>query len=101
MEEDKERVKGLKEDLLEEAQRELIRVWEWDWSFLSFTRLVIAYLFLSFFLQDKTNISTLFGVNTSVNTSYASPRPVKLKEPKEKKKSLFAKKEVKKKRKKK
>merc|ERR1719341_2637904 len=67
VEEDKERVKGLKEDLLEEAQRELIR--------------------------DKTNISSLFGVNTSVNTSYASPRPVKLKEPKEKKKSLFAKKE--------
>ena len=38
----------------------------------------------------------MFGVNTSVNTSYASPRPVKAKEPKEKKKSLFAKKEVKK-----
>ena len=35
-------------------------------------------------------------MNTSVNTSYASPRPVKAKEPKEKKKSLFAKKEVKK-----
>ena len=38
-------------------------------------------------------------MNTSVNTSYASPRPVKAKEPKEKKKSLFAKKEVKKNRK--
>ena len=45
-------------------------------------------------LQDKTNISNVFGVNTSVNTSYASPKPAKLKEPKEKKKSLFAKKEV-------
>ena len=51
---------------------------------------------MSFVPQDKTNISSLFGVNTSVNTSYASPRPVKAKEPKEKKKSLFAKKEVKK-----
>ena len=50
----------------------------------------------SLLLQDKTNISNVFGVNTSVNTSYASPKPAKLKEPKEKKKSLFAKKEVKK-----
>ena len=49
---------------------------------------------LIFILQDKTNISNVFGVNTSVNTSYASPKPAKLKEPKEKKKSLFAKKEV-------
>jgi len=67
VEEDRERVRGLKDDLLEEAQRELIK--------------------------DKANISRTFGVNTSVNTSYASPKVVKPKEPKEKKKSLFTKKE--------
>ena len=54
-----------------------------------------CYNFSNSIVQDKTNISSLFGVNTSVNTSYASPKPVKPKEPKEKKKSLFAKKEVK------
>ena len=54
-----------------------------------------CYNFSHTIVQDKTNISSLFGVNTSVNTSYASPKPVKPKEPKEKKKSLFAKKEVK------
>ena len=57
--------------------------------------------FLSFsFFQDKANISRTFGVNTSVNTSYASPKVVKPKEHKEKKKSLFTKKEVKLKRRK-
>ena len=84
MEEDRERVRGLKDDLLEEAQRELIKV-----VFLFDSSL------LSFFLQDKANISRTFGVNTSVNTSYASPKVVKPKELKEKKKSLFTKKEVK------
>ena len=84
MEEDRERVRGLKDDLLEEAQRELIKV-----VFLFDSSL------LSLFLQDKANISRTFGVNTSVNTSYASPKVVKPKEPKEKKKSLFTKKEVK------
>ena len=61
-----------------------------SFSFLSF----LSFPFLSFF-QDKVNISRTFGVNTSVNTSYASPKVVKPKEPKEKKKSLFTKKEVK------
>ena len=84
VEEDRERVRGLKDDLLEEAQRELIKV-----VFLFDSSL------LSFFLQDKANISRTFGVNTSVNTSYASPKVVKPKELKEKKKSLFTKKEVK------
>ena len=84
VEEDRERVRGLKDDLLEEAQRELVKV-----VFLFDSSL------LSFFLQDKANISRTFGVNTSVNTSYASPKVVKPKELKEKKKSLFTKKEVK------
>ena len=84
MEEERERVRGLKDDLLEEAQRELIKV----------VFLFDSSLF-SFFLQDKANISRTFGVNTSVNTSYASPKVVKPKELKEKKKSLFTKKEVK------
>ena len=90
VEEDRERVRGLKDDLLEEAQRELIKV-----VFLFYP----FFPFLSFF-QDKANISRTFGVNTSVNTSYASPKVVKPKEPKEKKKSLFMKKEVKLKRRK-
>ena len=84
VEEDRERVRGLKDDLLEEAQRELIKV-----------VLLFDSSLLSFFLQDKANISRTFGVNTSVNTSYASPKVVKPKELKEKKKSLFTKKEVK------
>ena len=90
VEEDRERVRGLKDDLLEEAQRELIKVVFLFYPFFSF---------LSFF-QDKANISRTFGVNTSVNISYASPKVVKPKEPKEKKKSLFTKKEVKLKRRK-
>ena len=89
MEEDRERVRGLKDDLLEEAQRELIKV-----VFLFYPFFPFLSFFLSFF-QDKANISRTFGVNTSVNTSYASPKVVKPKEPKEKKKSLFTKKEVK------
>ena len=94
VEEDRERVKGLKEDLLEEAQRELIKV-HCDNLSISYYNFWLLHSSWSFFLKEKANISSLFGVNTSVNTSYASPRPVKPKEPKEKKKSLFAKKEVK------
>ena len=95
VEEDRERVRGLKDDLLEEAQRELIKVVFLLYPFLSFPFLsFLSFPFLSFF-QDKANISRTFGVNTSVNTSYASPKVVKPKELKEKKKSLFTKKEVK------
>merc|ERR1719509_155255 len=44
-------------------------------------------------LKSGVSAAAMFGVNTSINTSYASPKPAKPKT--EKKKSLFAKKEVK------
>merc|ERR1719319_1725523 len=69
VEEDKERVAEEREELQEEAMKEVMR------------------------LKSGVSAAAMFGVNTSINTSYASPKPAKPKT--EKKKSLFAKKEVK------
>merc|ERR1719319_1970259 len=69
VEEDKERVAEEREELQEEAMKEVMM------------------------LKSGVSAAAMFGVNTSINTSYASPKPAKPKT--EKKKSLFAKKEVK------
>merc|ERR1719319_747971 len=66
VEEDKERVAEEREELQEEAMKEVMR------------------------LKSGVSAAAMFGVNTSINTSYASPKPAKPKT--EKKKSLFAKK---------